>query len=332
MDPILAALLVLMIGIAGALWFILVKQNSIAAKQDAMAQDLAAIKTVIPTREFRACAKLCLCDVSSFLSAFAAPTEATMQMLRAATFCVLDASGHPSGCGVFVTDRIALTANHNVKGIQTRVSNAAGRTFFLAVVARLEDLDVAVLQVMRVVDMATSYLPLPAGRLDLQSMKNTSVTLIHGSIAWSNEHRPAAAPGAGGVPQGAIHSVCANHGFLVDFNDTFIFCDLRTFKGDSGASLLFRGTQLIGLHVTGFNDLDASHSEDTPSTAAESVRLDLQEIRSAASTAHDAWVEGADMAAIPLEAGPPAEPQAQARLRRGRGQGGRGQGGRGRQR
>jgi hypothetical protein len=238
-------------------------------------------------------------------------------MLRAATFCILDASGHPSGCGVFVTDRIALTANHNVEDIrQTQVSNAAGRTFVLAVVARLEVLDVAVLQVKRIVDKATLYLPLPAGRLDLQSMKNTSVTLIHGSIAWSNEHRPVAAPGAGAVTQGAIHSVCANHGFLVDFNDTFIFCDLRTFKGDSGASLLFRGTQLIGLHVAGFNDLDASRSEDTPSTAAESVRLDLQEIRSAASTAHAAWKEEAAGAAVLL---PQAEPPAQARVRRGRG-------------
>jgi hypothetical protein len=59
----IAGALCFMIGIAGALCFIVVKQNSIAAKQDAMAQDLAAIKTVVPTREFCARAKLCLCDV-----------------------------------------------------------------------------------------------------------------------------------------------------------------------------------------------------------------------------------------------------------------------------
>lgn len=192
---------------------------------------------------------------------------------------------------MFVTDRIALTANHNVVGVErVSVSNALGRTFVLAVVTRLVDLDVAVLRATCLDDLAQSQLSLPA-QLDLRSMLRKSVTLVHGNIAWSNEHRPAAVRGRGAAvgPQRPLHNICTNNGYIVSYSDTYIFSDVCTFKGDSGASLLFRGSQIIGLHVIGFNDLDASESEKTPSTAAESVRLDLPIIRNAVSAAHAAW-------------------------------------------
>lgn len=231
-------------------------------------------------------------------------SEVAKLKLRGATFCILDAVGHPTGCGVFVTDRIALTAGHNVpRGRDVRVSNALGHTFPLRVFSRLADLDLAVLQVMSEADLSQvqSHLPLPAGPLDLSTMVNTSVMLVHGNIAWSREHSlasPAPSGAAAFAPPTPQRShVCTSNGYIVDFSETHIFCDLRTFKGDSGASLLLHGSQLVGLHVSGFNDLPDSRSEDTPSTAAESVRLDLVAIRSAVSTAHGAWAPVAPVAA-----------------------------------
>ena len=230
-------------------------------------------------------------------------SEAAKATLRGATFCILDAVGHPIGCGVFVTDRIALTSGHNVPRVRNvLVSNALGRTFSLLVVSRLADLDVAVLQVMSEADLVQSHLTLPSGPLDLSAMVSTSVTLVHGNIAWSREHHlasPVTRGAAASAParQRPLHQVCTSNGYIVDFSETHIFCDLRTFKGDSGASLLFHRSQLIGLHVSGFNDLPDSRSEDTPSTAAESVRLDLVAIRSAVSTAHGAWAPVAPAAA-----------------------------------
>ena len=52
--------------------------------------------------------------------------------------------------------------------------------------------------------------------------------------------------------------------------------------------------------MTNSNDLDASFSERSPSTAAESVRLDLPAIRDAVAAALAAWAPRAQAAPIPL--------------------------------
>ena len=99
------------------------------------------------------------------------------------------------------------------------------------------------------------------------------MTLIHGSIAWS----------MGSV---AAHQIARDNGYIITSSDSVIQYSIASpYKGHSGAALLFRSGQVIGLHSEGFNDLGQEHGEKSPSTSADAVRLDLPLIWSAVEAA-----------------------------------------------
>ena len=93
------------------------------------------------------------------------------------------------------------------------------------------------------------------------------MNLVHGSIVWS----------AGASPS----TFAQDSGSIIASNATTIHYNVGTFKGHSGAALLLRGQQVIGLHSEGFNDLPQEYSEHSPSTAADAARLDLPAVRAA---------------------------------------------------
>ena len=199
-------------------------------------------------------------------------TDAMFETLRDATFSILDSAGHPVCCGFFVTPcGVALTAAHACEyarpagaGQAFRASTRLGLEFSLEVVSpRVGAVDVAVLRVAGAAAALPprSHLPLPSVSYSEQELLGAPVALIHGSIAWS----------AGA----SVHQVARNNGHIVTSSDSLLNYSVSTYKGHSGAALLFRGGQVIGLHSAGFNDLDQEHSELSPSTSADAVRLDV---------------------------------------------------------
>ena len=209
-------------------------------------------------------------------------TDAMLEALRRAIFSILDAEGHPVCCGFFVTPcGVALTAAHACAharparaGRAFRASTHLGVEFSLEVVSpKVGDLDVAVLRVSggAAALPPCGHLPLPSASYSEQQLLGASVALIHGSIAWS----------AGA----SVNKFARNNGYIITSTDSLIHYSISTYKGHSGAALLFRGGQVIGLHSEGFKDLDQEHSERSPSTSADAVRLDVPQIWSAVQAA-----------------------------------------------
>lgn len=207
-----------------------------------------------------------------------------MQQLHESTFAILDRDGHPVGCGFFVTAcGVALTAAHASRfarlvggSRRLRASNYRMEEFELVVVnPKLGDLDVAVL--LRITATRGSsppqeFLPLPTQTLTHLDLVGAPVALIHSSIAWR-------------APSIQADRVAKDHGYIITTSDTLLQYDVSTYKGHSGAALLFRRGSVIGLHVGGFNDLDQGYSERSPSTTAEAVRMDLPRIWAAVKAA-----------------------------------------------
>jgi hypothetical protein len=214
-------------------------------------------------------------------------TSAMFEKLRGATFMLLDEKGQPACCAFFVTPcGVALTAAHEAaKWLQgsegradktVRASMRSGEEFTLSLInEQVDGLDIAVLRINAPPPGSASlphdFLPLPLEAFSAGELQGAPVVLIHSSIAWSAEAR------ADGVSE--------NRGYIVTSDATRLHYDVSTHKGHSGAALLLRGEAVIGLHSEGFNDLDQSHSETSPSTGADAVRLDLPCVREAVESA-----------------------------------------------
>lgn len=209
-------------------------------------------------------------------------TDALFETLRGATFAILDDHGHPVCCGFYVTPcGVALTvaracvyarpAGGPGSSQVLRTSTHQGREFTLGVACPMVGaLDVAVLRVCASAALPPrSHLPLPSVRHSPQQLLGAPVALVHGSIAWS----------AGA----SVKQIARNDGRIITSSKSLLHYSVD--KGHSGAALLFRGGQVIGLHSQGFNDLDDEHSERSPSTSADAVRLDVPEIWSAVQAA-----------------------------------------------
>jgi hypothetical protein len=199
-------------------------------------------------------------------------TDAMYEKLHSAMFAILDEDGHPVCCGFFVTPcGVALTAGHACAyarqptgGAQRKFSAATyrGQELTLDLVApAVGGLDVAVLRVSDPSALPQDYLPLPSVRHSHQQLMGAPVMLIHGSIAWN------AGTGA--------HQIARDNGNIITINDSLIQYCVSSYKGHSGAALLIRSGQVIGLHSEGFNDLEQELSERSPSTSADAVRLDV---------------------------------------------------------
>jgi len=219
-------------------------------------------------------------------------SDAFFEKLRGATFAILDDDGHPVCCGFFVTScGVALTAAHSCKyaraatgrgGLRVfRGSTFRRQEFSLALVsAQVGALDVAVLRVISPSGAAQpplpprDFLPLPSVRHTHRQLLGAPVALIHGSIAWS-----------AGTD---VHQVARDDGRIITSSDTMLQYSIAPYKRHSGAALLFRSGQVIGLHSGGFNDLEQEHSGIRPSTRADAVRLDMAEIRDVVEKAKSA--------------------------------------------
>ena len=201
-------------------------------------------------------------------------TDAMFEVLCGATFAILDADGHPMCCGFFVTPcGVALTAAHACGfarpagggSLAIRASTRLGQEFSLEVVSRkVGALDIAVLRVSGAAAALPprSHLPLPSVRLSAPQLLSSTVSLFHGSIAWS----------AGA----SVNQVARTNGYIITCSDSLIHYNVPTCH--SGAALLFRGSQVIGLHT---EDLPQEHSRRTPSARADAVRLDVPQVWSA---------------------------------------------------
>ena len=196
--------------------------------------------------------------------------------VRAATFAILDSGGLPVCCGCFVSAcGVALAAAHEAdkwvrkKGKKSvaRAATYDNKEFDLEVVERkVGDLDVAVLRLPSAA-AAQACLPVPDNTFTEKELSGAPVNLVHGSIAWS----------AGASPS----TFAQDSGSIITSNAKTIHYNVGTFKGHSGAALLLRGQQVIGLHSEGFNDLPHEYSEHSPTTAADAARLDLPAVREA---------------------------------------------------
>ena len=165
-------------------------------------------------------------------------TDAMLETLRGATFSILDAEGHPVCCGFFVTPcGVALTAAHACtyarpagSGRALSASTHLGLEFSLEVVSpSVGELDVAVLRVSGAAATLSprSHLPLPSASYSAQQLLGASVALIHSSIAWS----------AGA----SLGQIARNNGYIVTSTNSLINYCVSTYRGHSGAALLFRG-------------------------------------------------------------------------------------------
>ena len=210
------------------------------------------------------------------------PTPEEFARLLGATFAILDGNDMPACCGVFVSQcGVALTTAHDSKRWVLRrkrlpyVRAAAhdGATFTLRVVSMwVGELDIAILKLEAPAEhVSRAYLALPPRALIASELVGAPVCLVHSSIAWSS--------GA------TSHNFARETGYISTSSSTKIHYSVPSYKGHSGAALLLRGRELIGLHAEGFNDLPDMHSETSPSTSADAVRLDLPQVATAVARA-----------------------------------------------
>lgn len=208
-------------------------------------------------------------------------TDEIYDTLHGAVFAILDDEGHPVCCGFFVTPcGVALTAAHSCVHARPigsakqrfRASTYRGQEFTLDLVTpKVGALDIAVLRIPASAEPPSDYLPLPSVHRTHRQLLGAPVALIHGSIAWN----------AGTDAR----QIASNNGSIITSTDSLIHCSVPSYKGHSGAALLFRSGQLIGLQSEGFNDLEQVHSETSPSTSADAVRLDVPQIWEAVQAA-----------------------------------------------
>ena len=208
-------------------------------------------------------------------------TDAMFEKLHGATFAILDDDGHPVCCGFFVTPcGVALTAAHSCDyarpgprgaSLMFRASTYRDQEFTLDIVShKVGALDIAILRVSNSCMIPRDFLPLPSVRHSHQQLLGAPVALIHGSIAWSASSE--------------VHQIARDNGTII--SDSLIHYSVSSYKGYSGAALLFRSGQVIGLHSEGFNDLEQEEqSEKSPSTSADAVRLDVPQIWDAVQAA-----------------------------------------------
>ena len=179
-------------------------------------------------------------------------TGAMLEALRGAAFAILDGEGHPVCFGLFVTPcGVALTAAHacayarpaGAGRAAIRASTHLGQEFSLEVVSRsVGGLDVAVLRASGAAAAQSwrTHLPLPSVSYSEYQLLGAPVALIHGSIAWcAGAH---------------VRQTARNNGYIVTSSSTRIQYNIdysdSAYQGRSGAALIFRGGQVIGLHCT----------------------------------------------------------------------------------
>jgi hypothetical protein len=215
-------------------------------------------------------------------------TGAMLEALRGAAFAILDGEGHPVCFGLFVTPcGVALTAAHACayarpagagRAAIIRASTHLGQEFSLEVVSRsVGGLDVAVLRASGAAAAQSwrTHLPLPSVSYSGYQLLGAPVALIHGSIAWcAGAH---------------VRQTARNNGYIVTSSSTRIQYNIdysdSAYQGRSGAALIFRGGQVIGLHSGGGGSgLDQERSE-SPSARPDAVRLDVPLIWSAVQAA-----------------------------------------------
>ena len=211
-------------------------------------------------------------------------TDTMNKNLRGSMFAILDEEGHPVCSGFFVTAcGIALTAAHSCEYTRSygrskevfKASTYSGRVFMLDLIApKVGALDIAILRVSAsssAVELPNDYLSLPNVIHTHQQLLGAPVALIHGSIAWSSGSN--------------MNQLARDNGTIITTSDSVIKYSVSSYKGHSGAALLFRGGQVIGLHSEGYNDLEQEHSERSPSKSAGAVRLDNPQIWEAVQAA-----------------------------------------------
>ena len=209
----------------------------------------------------------------------AALTDEMYERLKSATFSILDKHGHPISCGFFVSScGVALTSAHDahlwMKKGKNKLTvyacdfNDRELVFDVVVKCISKTLDVAVLRNTGPIDAPLRpYLPLPPAVMTDREFLLAPVLLVHGSIArYKDTHG---------------RSFGVDAGNIINVDATTMHYGIPTYKGHSGAALVLRGKQVIGLHSAGMNDLPQSASETSPSTSADAVRLDLPEIKNA---------------------------------------------------
>jgi len=200
-------------------------------------------------------------------------------LVKDATITIVDTNGDPIACAFFVSPcGVALTANHNSqlwvnngKPPFVNARNFKDEPLRFHVVAHLmktkHKLDVAVLRLTKPPSSPLLFLPLPETPITEFALLNSPVVLVHSSIALCKDQAP---PGHKlGVTPGHITTVMDSASF---------YYAMVVYKGDSGAAVLLRGDNLIGLHAEGFNDLDDAHSESSVMTTGIAVRMDNPDI------------------------------------------------------
>jgi hypothetical protein len=214
-------------------------------------------------------------------------TDSEFALLQGATFCLVDKHGAPISCGFYVTPSgVALTAAHNLDdnrvfrkrdkkvGAVVHAIDYAGTAFLLTVMRfAVDGQDIAVLRLVG--HGSVPCLPLPDREYSPRELMGRAVRLIHGNIAYSQQ---SAALGD------MARAFAQNNGHITTVTQTKIVSSIATSKGDSGGALLLRGTQVVGIHSAGLNDLPEAYSESSPMTSAEAIRLDQQCVRDAVAS------------------------------------------------
>ena len=274
LDPVVALLLIIILVLLFLAYKVLETQAS-----------LASFASVVPIRECR-CQNRFMCPRAkpTPLVVPAALTDSEFSLLREAAFCLVGPSGDPISCGFFVTSGgVALTAGHNLNdtrvlkkkdrkvGAVVRAINYVGTAFALAVIDfAVGGQDIAVLRLVG--HGSVPFLPLPDREYSLRELIGRAVRLIHGNIAYSQQ-----SDALGDMAR----SFSQNNGHITTVTQRKIVSSIATSKGDSGGALLLRGTQVVGIHCEGLNDLPEAFSENSPMTSAEAIRLDQQCVRDA---------------------------------------------------
>ena len=222
-------------------------------------------------------------------------------LAREAMFGLLDRRGHPIGCGLFVSSRgVAITVHHDInswskqRGGERIVeacrldSSGAEIALCFRVVHGNSLLGFSVLQLLsstRIPMLPTPYYALPVGPFPDGALWGKPASVVHGNLAYNRlfyEH-----------PDASV-SYC---NISTVHRERLIYI-AQTACGDSGGALLLSGSDLIGLHVEGLNDVAESpggsrhwktpSEASSPSVAACALRMDIEPVRAAVAAAVEA--------------------------------------------